>query len=259
MKKLLLAATALVSLTAGTAGAADLAVKAPLYKAPPPVVVFNWTGCYIGGQVGAQWGSWTADVDYPGVVASRDFDHKANFIGGGQIGCNYQPIGTNFVFGVEGDIVGANDKFSGEVFRGANGIDHFDAAGKIGTQGSLRLRVGAAWDRFLLYVAGGATWAKLTADHSVVRDGVGAATFETSPNRTGWNIGVGGEYAFVNNWTIGVEYRYTDYGSFDYSIPAGAFPAAFFAHTASADHIRTSDVRVRLNYLFNSGPVVAKY
>src|SRR5882757_2721886 len=56
MKKLLLAATALMALTAGSAGAADLAVKAPLYKAPPPVVpVWSWTGCYVGGHVGGLW------------------------------------------------------------------------------------------------------------------------------------------------------------------------------------------------------------
>jgi outer membrane immunogenic protein len=259
VRKLFLGCAALMAGMAGPAIGADL--KAPVYKAPPPVAVFNWTGCYVGGEVGGQWGHWTADVDYQGIHASRGFSGDGSFIGGGQVGCNYQPVGSWWVIGLEGDVVGARDKFSGEVFRGTGGVatDHFDATGKIGTQGSARLRVGAAWDRLLLYVAGGGTWAKLTADHLVVRDGVGAAIFETSPTRFGWNIGVGGEYAFAGNWTAGLEYRFTDYGSFNYAIPAGNFPAAFFAHTASADNIHTHDVRFRLNYLFNAGPVVARY
>ncbi len=53
MKKFLLAATALVALTAHAA-AADLPArtytKAPVYTAP--AAVYNWTGFYIGGHVG---------------------------------------------------------------------------------------------------------------------------------------------------------------------------------------------------------------
>ena len=56
MKKILLAGVALSALIAGPAMAADLPVRAPAYKAPPPVITYySWTGCYVGGHVGGVW------------------------------------------------------------------------------------------------------------------------------------------------------------------------------------------------------------
>jgi outer membrane immunogenic protein len=261
-----IAVAALVALAAGSpAIAADMAV--PVYRGgPPPVGPYNWiwTGCYIGGQIGGQWSSWIADVRFPPFFdyADQSFRDDGRFIYGGQVGCNYQPIGTPFVAGLEADVVGASRReFGGEVFRFAPpaATDHFDASGAIRAQGSLRVRLGVALDRMLLYAAGGVSWANISATHTVLRDGVGAVATSVSSTRSGWNVGIGAEYLFANNWTIGLEYRYADYGSFDYAIPAnaGAFP--FPAHTASVDHWRTHDVRLRLNYLFSAGPVVARY
>ncbi len=245
------------------AQAADL--RNPVYKAAPPIPVFNWTGCYIGGQIGGQWGRWTAEVNYPvapGIVASRDFDGNGSFIYGGQAGCNWQLPGTSFVFGIEGDAVGrSKSEFAGEIYRfAAPTTDHFNASGYFGAQGSLRARLGFAIDRMLFYVAGGGTWARVSATHFIYRDGDGSAQFQESATRGGWNIGVGGEYAFAGNFTLGLEYRYTSYGSFDYAIPAGtAGTLAWIGHTASADDLRTSDVRVRLNYQFGGAPLYARY
>lgn len=260
MKKLLSAAGVLVAFVAGPALAADLPARA--YKAPPPVV-FNWSGCYLGGQIGGQWGGWTSGVNYNGLgapaVGTREFDSKGAFIGGVQLGCNYQPVASIFVIGVEGDFLAAKNTFSGEVFRYAGApTDHFDAGGKIGNQGSLRLRLGAAWDRLLVYVAGGATWATLDTTHSLVRDSVGAAIFEGSATRSGWNLGVGFDYAFAGGWTAGLEYRYTGYSSYDYLVQGGLLPFPFVTHTATVESAHTNDIRFRLNYLFG-GPVVAKY
>jgi outer membrane immunogenic protein len=175
MNKLMWAGIASIASVAGPAVAADLPALA--YKAPPPVV-FNWSGCYLGGQIGGQAAGWTTGVNYVDparpATGSRDFDSNATFIGGAQMGCNYQPGASVFVIGVEGDILAAKNNFSGEVFRYARApTDHFDAGGKIGSQGSLRLRLGAAWDRFLGYVSGGATWASIDTKHSFIRDGVG--------------------------------------------------------------------------------------
>src|SRR5262249_48124738 len=54
MKKVLFSSVALIALGTGLASAADLPVKAP----PAPVYAppaFSWTGCYIGGNIGAAW------------------------------------------------------------------------------------------------------------------------------------------------------------------------------------------------------------
>ena len=264
MSKSFFAGVALLAFTIGSAAAADLPAQ-KLYKPAPLPVVFNWSGCYVGGQIGGQWGNWTAGVYHdvgidPNITRpSRDLSGKASFIGGGQIGCNYQFAGSSSVIGIEGDIAApSKNSFSGEVFRFAPPaqIDHIHAAGKIGTQGSVRLRAGVTWDRALLYFAGGATWAELTANHFIVGTAGGTAAIENSRTKTGWNVGLGFEYAFASNWTAGVEYRYTNYGAaFSYTVPAGPF---FVTHTASVDQVYTSDVRFRLNYLFG-GPVVARY
>jgi outer membrane immunogenic protein len=263
MQKFLLASVAFAAMI-GSAVAADLPAGKPAYKSAPPVV-FNWSGCYVGGQIGGQWGNWTAGVHHdvginPNIARpTRDLSGNAAFIGGGQVGCNYEFPGSSSVIGIEGDVVGSSKStFSGEVFRFAPPaqIDHIDAAGKIGTQGSVRLRAGVTWDRALLYVAGGATWAELTANHILVGAAGGTAAVENSKTKTGWNVGLGVEYAFASNWTAGIEYRYTNYGSaFSYTVPAGPF---FVTHTASVDQVYTSDFRFRLNYLFG-GPVVARY
>jgi len=50
MKKILLGGAALIAMFVGPAMAADMRVKAPVLKAPPPPVIYNWTGCYIGGS-----------------------------------------------------------------------------------------------------------------------------------------------------------------------------------------------------------------
>src|SRR5437660_1138427 len=104
---------------AAPAGAADLGrmpVKAPVV--PPPF--FSWTGCYLGGYVGGAWsdrdpvftdlGNANFRAFSGGVTAGRVEDRHAfnvgldnSVIGGGTLGCNWQPVGSAFVLGVEGE------------------------------------------------------------------------------------------------------------------------------------------------------------
>ena len=102
MKKLLLASAALMALSVGgnAVQAADMPVKAP------PVVVWNWSGCYVGVQAGYKWGK--SEVDYGQNTLGRPVGSQANdditlngALGGGTVGCQYQ-WGT-WVWGVEGD------------------------------------------------------------------------------------------------------------------------------------------------------------
>jgi outer membrane immunogenic protein len=87
MKKMLLAGAALTTL-AMPAMAADMATKAPVYtKAPPMVAVYNWTGCYLGGEGGGAWGR---SRDYS-AVSGNAFTNSFNLSGGiagGTLGCN---------------------------------------------------------------------------------------------------------------------------------------------------------------------------
>src|SRR5260370_5800273 len=119
MKKLLLSGVALAALAVGPAAvapalAADL--SQPIYKAlPPPAPAFSWSGCYVGGTIGAGY-AWTENTNTVNTTSGfGDFrpgqgfaNHTSGFAGGGQLGCNYQI--SRFVIGVEGSYLGANIK-----------------------------------------------------------------------------------------------------------------------------------------------------
>src|SRR5689334_22277293 len=102
MKKILLSSVALLSLTAG-AMAADL----PSRRAPAPIVaavpVFTWTGFYVGVNAGVGFNNGNDnDIVFGGTTIFGDSNDDASFVGGGQVGYNYQ-FGS-FVVGVEGDL-----------------------------------------------------------------------------------------------------------------------------------------------------------
>ena len=110
MNKLLLAATALIGFAAiNAANAADLALKAP----PPPLVVDEWTGGYIGLNLGGSWGrSRTSYTDPdPAFVPFATSQRMDGVLGGAQIGYNVQ-FARNWVAGLEADFQGTGQRGS---------------------------------------------------------------------------------------------------------------------------------------------------
>jgi outer membrane immunogenic protein len=93
MKRLLLAGATIASLIATNAFAADLPAKV-YTKAPPPVVaVYNWTGFYVGGNVGYSWGRSRDDSTLANTAGTVLFANSSSvnldgIVGGGQIGYN---------------------------------------------------------------------------------------------------------------------------------------------------------------------------
>jgi outer membrane immunogenic protein len=242
MKKLAIAAAALIVGTA-SASAADLAAR-PYTKAPAPIAaVYNWTGFYIGAQVGYAWGdsSTREFVTATGLPTGfiRDFNADG-FVGGGHIGYNWQ-FGQ-FVFGLEGDLEGADVK-GGYRLANLNGTDF-----RIDAQASIRGRLGVAFNNSLLYVTGGAAWADM--DHTYV---FANTLFETvSTTRTGWTVGAGWEYGFTPNWSARIEYRYTDFGSFR-NASTFSFPGFSYEHDPVFHTVRGG-----ISYRFG-GPVASTY
>jgi outer membrane immunogenic protein len=122
MKRIVIGIAAIASLLTTGASAADLAPR--LYtKAPPPVaVVYDWTGFYIGGNVGYSWGrssSSLALLDAGTIVSAADTRFDMNgVIGGGQLGYNWQR--DKWVFGLEADIQGSDQKGSGNLLCPGN-------------------------------------------------------------------------------------------------------------------------------------------
>ena len=192
MKKYLLASVAALGLVAaGAASAADLPsrkgpVAAPVYMPP----AFTWTGFYVGANAGYGWGNVNANGF--AVTNTGDLD---GFVGGGQVGYNYQM--GQFVLGLEADLQAADLSTGTNAFGDRVKTDYF---------GTVRARVGVAFDRFLPYITGG--WA-----YGNVKTSIPGLGFSSDRSHTGgYAVGAGLEYAVTNNIIAGVEYLYVDLG-----------------------------------------------
>jgi outer membrane immunogenic protein len=248
------------------AQAADLPFKAP----PPAVVVYNWTGFYIGGNVGGKWDDQDTSITagaVPGTIDPRfqvpntfAFTGKnSSLIGGGQIGYNWQ-MGS-WVLGVEGDADAQSLRHRGAIVT--TGVppgfvvgDTFDS--RADWQASARLRVGYAWGPWLAYVTGGAAFTSVKLNTNFVAGAnpvlFPASTATDSQTLVGGTIGGGVEYMISRNLSIGVEGRYTDYGSENYGLgslfilsTASGLPAANVTGHVS---LNTWEVTGRLNWHF---------
>lgn len=211
MKKIL-AVTAAIIILSPAAYAADAIIAYDQVPATQSASVFNWTGAYIGGQVGYGFGS--ADYTYlPDQTWASFYDYSNDpdgYFGGLYVGYNHQ-FSNSTVLGVDADIAWANLKDTDF----APGDPDFFATTKINRTGAARLRLGYAFDRFMPYIAGGVAFAKLNFDDyqlsTNVQDG------SARKNLTGWTIGAGAEYALTDQWIMRGEYRYTDFGKTTFS------------------------------------------
>jgi outer membrane immunogenic protein len=198
--------------SAFNASAADMYTKAP----PMMPVAYTWTGCYIGGNVGAGWSRAQTNDDDPtaGFGAADAGNHTATgIVGGGQIGCDYQ-FAPNWVVGAQGMFNGADVKGSHLAPFSYNGTNTETFSSKVEWFATATARLGfLVTPQTLLYVKGGGAWVRTSyadADPSgtVYRPFSGVS----SANRTGWTIGAGGEYKFARNWSVFAEYNYADLG-----------------------------------------------
>jgi outer membrane immunogenic protein len=239
MKKLAVAFAALM-IGSVSASAADMAVKARPIAVDPG---YNWSGFYLGLQVGYAWGNnhTTEFITATGLPSgfNRNFD-TSGVVGGVHGGYNWQS--GQFVFGIEADVEAA-DITGGYRLANTNGTDF-----RLRDQASIRGRLGVAFNNSLLYVTGGAAFADI--EHTYV---FANTVFErVSRDRVGYTVGAGWEYGFTPNWTARLEYRYTDFGTYrDNSLVA--FPGFSYQ-----DHPVYHTVRGGISYRFG-GPVVAKY
>ncbi len=260
MRKLLLASSALVF--AGSAFAADLPARLPT-KAPPVVaaVPYTWTGCYVGGHVGAGWDRTKFTDQSPGQLlappgASIGVNSDAGVLGGVQAGCDYQFAG-NWVIGFGGDIAWtdihgvANDPF----FVGKNGAP-VPISTRTEAIASVTGRVGYAWDRFLVYGKGGGAWAHDKYSISNLNCILVTCNLNGSTDRIGWTAGVGVEWAFAPNWSALVEYNHYGFGNKGITFTDPAV-AAVVVYNARQD---IDVIKVGINYRFGGpGAVVARY
>jgi outer membrane immunogenic protein len=248
MKKLLLGTAAIVALACGSAGAADL----PVYKAPPPPI-FTWTGFYIGGNIGAAWARSEWHDSFFGLDWDRSSD--ARFIGGGQIGFNYQF--NCWVLGVEAEFDGVGNNGGDGVTR-VGPLGHgFQVTSKDTRITTLAARFGYANNNWLFYGKAGGGWVGnngfTVTDLTTGREFVG----DNSNTASGWLVGAGLEYAITNNWTVKLEYDYLKLPGRTFVLPGVLIPA-LAGDTITSDH-NVQMVKLGVNYLFNWGGGVGRY
>jgi len=257
-----LAATVLAALGATPALAADLSApsnQAPSYtKAPPMAAPANWSGWYVGGNIGYGWANNAAEIDFVdgGNILNHSFNagsHSA--LGGGQLGYNWQWGAV--VLGLETDIQGAG--LSGAVSvaplagatLAAGGDPTFAATTqKLSWFGTTRARLGySVMPGLLLYGTGGAAYGgiKITTDGIVSPINQAHLLGSLDETKIGWTVGAGAEWMFMRNWSAKLEYLYFDLGN------ATAFGPQGTATTRGSNDTWTfkeNIVRAGLNYHF---------
>jgi outer membrane immunogenic protein len=212
------------------AQAADMPIKAPRYVEPAA----NWSGWYIGAHAGAAWQKSDVTTDtgfyngYSFIPNPNASLSKTGFIGGGQIGYNWQ--NGNFVFGLEGDISALSGRASADV---ATGYGILTYSSKIRWLSTVRGRFGLAVGNTMAYMTAGVAFGG-------VKNSVGDyySTVSNSKTKTGWTVGGGVEHMLNRNWTVGLEGLFVDLGKSD--VKGGRFK---FSNQAVIG-------RLKLNYKF---------
>ncbi len=243
MKALLIGSTLALGLVAAApAGAADI-VPGPVYPGSPALAVPGWTGFYVGANAGYSWGQ------------TNKVQNKQGFTGGGQLGYDYQ-FG-HFVLGLEADLNWR--KATHDItWTAPNGTDVTSYHSEQDWFGTVRSRLGFTLYNLLVYGTGGFLYGDI--EHQVTENRVtvpGASrTGSASGVRPGWTAGAGIEWALYQ-WILGVEWLHLDYATATITFPAETLGGVNFRAGSLHFHDRSEIVRLKLNYKFNQGPVVA--
>jgi outer membrane immunogenic protein len=249
MRKLSLACLAFGAVITPTI-AADMRA-APVYTKAPPAPIYNWTGFYVGGNLGYGLGKASSTDNFlspcpvcvisPAIafLSASESNSVNGVIGGGQVGYNWQV--AKALFGIETDI-----QLSGQ--RGTNSLNSpfilpiafflptpltpsatsLTNTTKLEWFGTLRGRAGYVIDRWLVYGTGGLAYGEVNVN-SAVSPATIAAAFPNIPfnvsgsaTKVGWVLGAGVENALSANWSWKIEYLFMNLGD---ATATGGVPA----------------------------------
>jgi outer membrane immunogenic protein len=213
------------------AQAADMPIKAPRYVEPAA----NWEGWYVGVHAGAAWQQTQTATDEFGDFFGASSFSKTGFIGGGQIGYNWQH--GNFVFGLEGDISGLSGKNSGT--PGFNFDSYTSLQSQIRWLSTVRGRFGLAVGDTMAYATAGVAIGGVKNTVNLF----GNTPYSSSKTKAGWTVGGGIEHMLSRNWTIGLEGLFVDLGKTSVSSGFNLAKTTKFSNQAIIG-------RVKLNYKF---------
>lgn len=205
---------------------------------------YNWTGPYIGVQIGYADGKHHGtEFRDNGTLTNWTFKNTTNnILLGGLAGYN-KTFTNNILIGVEADYDYKNaDKKSDELYQGSPN-SNYTVESKINSSSSLRVKLGYIFNsnKTLAYVTGGYAGADIKSTYHTVNAN------ETSSNtqwHNGWVLGFGAEHYLNEKFSAKAEYRYTDLGKED----ADVTNTSLYNYHQNYD--KENSIRIGVNYHF---------
>ena len=246
---------------------ADMPLKAPV----SPAAAYNWTGWYVGGNVGYGWGINSGpgvsvvDPAGPGFVGFSSYFaaggnriqnlNPRGIIGGGEIGYNWS-WSPSWVVGLVADFQGSGITAAATNMPTAPsfGVAATTAqsnADQIDWFGTVRAKFGFAENNWLLYATSGLAYGRVATSGSFICVSAACAGLNfagaNSATNVGGAVGAGLDYGLTSNWIVGVEYLYIDLGKQSYTETQPALtPSTLTISNRAAANI----VRASLDYKF---------
>jgi outer membrane immunogenic protein len=269
MKNYIIGVVGILVLLAGSAFAADMPLKAP------PVSVWNWSGFYVGGNLGGAWGTsdptsstvfttgYLPGAGYFAATSVGAFNAAGTqsvkpdgFTGGVEAGYNWQ-VG-NILVGVEADIDSFQLRGSAAsgpvVYPGFGGATFtINSAASADWLFTARPRIGVIMNNWLFYGTGGLAVTTLKANFAFADTFAATESGSISSTKSGYAVGGGIEDRLSGNWSVKAEYLYVDFGSAstvstNFAQPGLLFPGQPITHSVT---LNANSARVGLNYKLN--------
>ena len=236
----------------------------------------DWSGFYFGGNLGAVTGVpdlhagvradttyFNTGIDSDQVAAAGRGTPRPGRFSGGVVG-GYNAQFGNILLGLEAgaNAFDFNDSRNGtDIFISDPNVRFaFTQTVKSDWIATLRPRLGWAQENWLIYVTGGLAWTRVQFDFTYIDDnaqpgsGLPGARARGSAGamKTGWTLGLGGEYALSRNWSLTGQYLFADFGSIHAAAPLVPTPtlSEFSAVIGSSVDLRTSLIVVGVTYRF---------
>ena len=233
-----------------SAFAADLPM---MTKAPVLAPYYDWSGFYVGGEVGGGWAKNQSTVidGSPAFPAGLVFNpsRPSGILGGGYAGYNYQ-VNRGVLVGIDGDYSGANLTGS-EATVGPTGSTS-SVNEKVGWIATATGRVGFVVDNnFLIYGKGGWAWAGFSANGiSTNAAGVAVSTNTSRDSRDGATVGIGGEWGFAPHWSAKLEYDYVALNTINFRNTDTTIATAVVTFPARSAGSSLNILKVGISYRF---------
>jgi outer membrane immunogenic protein len=243
------------SAVATAASAADLPVPA----AAPPVAyrpaIYDWTGVYVGGQVGAGMMNDTFAQTTTTPLFNAGATTKTNpwsVVGGPEAGVNieFAPV----VIGIEGS-------WTASYLSGTQVQPSLSPGASVYTTSASHWfatatgRIGYAANDILFYLKGGAAWMRVTYTQEPLSAGGFNTVQSINDTRSGFTVGGGFEYGLNENLSLKVEYDFFDFGTKSYNFNNLSFLPFGGALTAVALPVSVKSyaslLTAGVNYRFN--------